>query len=323
LNVLFFCYFWEKGSFTDLENNVMGHGHLHTGHQHGHEESAKNLGIAFFLNLGFAVIEIVGGLWTNSVAIVSDAVHDFGDAFSIGVSFFLERYSKKRRTATFTYGYKRFSTLGALINSIVLLVGSIFVFMETVPRLFNPVPVHYSGMMWLAVAGLVVNGFAALRLMKGNSISQRAVMLHLLEDVLGWLAVLIGSVMIRYTGWYFIDPLLSICIGIFILTNVCRNLYAIFRILLQAAPEYIPEDKVKTILQNVPGVKEVHDLHVWTLDGEKNIASAHLVVADAVSREEVIRVKHDAVDRLKEAGIDHLTVEIEYEAEECYNCPIE
>lgn len=301
----------------------MGHDHSHTGHQHGYGESTKNLGIAFFLNLGFAVIEIVGGLWTNSVAIISDAVHDFGDAFSIGVSFFLERYSKKRRTATFTYGYKRFSTLGALINSIVLLMGSIFVFIETVPRLFNPVPVNYSGMMWLAVAGLAVNGFAVLRLMKGNSISQRAVMLHLLEDVLGWLAVLIGSVIIRYTGWYFIDPLLSVCIGIFILTNVCRNLYAIFRILLQAAPEHMPEDKVKMILQNVPEVKEVHDLHVWTLDGEKNIASAHLVVVDATSREEIIRVKHDAVDRLKEAGIDHLTVEIEYEAEECYNCPIE
>lgn len=190
----------------------MGHDHSHTGHQHAHGESTKNLGIAFFLNLGFAVIEIVGGIWTNSVAIISDAVHDFGDAFSIGVSYFLERYSRKKRTVTFTYGYKRFSTLGALINSIVLLVGSIFVFMETIPRLFHPAEVNYSGMMWLAVAGLVVNGFAALRLMKGNSISQRAVMLHLLEDVLGWVAVLIGSCdyslhgMVFYRsatfGWY-------------------------------------------------------------------------------------------------------------------------
>lgn len=108
---------------------------------------------AFFLNLGFAVIEIVGGIWTNSVAIISDAVHDFGDAFSIGVSYFLERYSRKKRTVTFTYGYKRFSTLGALINSIVLLVGSIFVFMETIPRLFHPAEVNYSGMMWLGGGG--------------------------------------------------------------------------------------------------------------------------------------------------------------------------
>ena len=301
----------------------MGHDHSHTGHQHAHEESTKNLGIAFFLNLGFAVIEIVGGIWTNSVAIISDAVHDFGDAFSIGVSYFLERYSRKKRTVTFTYGYKRFSTLGALINSIVLLVGSIFVFMETIPRLFYPAEVNYSGMMWLAVAGLVVNGFAALRLMRGNSISQRAVMLHLLEDVLGWVAVLIGSVIIRYTGWYFIDPLLSVGIGVFILTNVCRNLYTIFRILLQAAPEHMPEDKIKAILLEVPNVKDVHDLHVWTLDGERNIASAHLIVADDISRADAIRVKHDAVDRLKEAGIDHLTVEVEFEGEGCYSCPVE
>lgn len=298
-------------------------GHSHTGHNHSHGGSTRNLGIAFFLNLGFAIIEIIGGLWTNSVAIISDAVHDFGDAFSIGVSFFLERFSEKKRTRTFTYGYKRFSTLGALINSIVLLVGSIFIFMETIPRLFHPAEVNYSGMMWLAIAGLAVNGFAALRLMKGNSISQRAVMLHLLEDVLGWLAVLVGSVIIRYTGWYFIDPLLSVCIGIFILTNVCRNLYAIFRILLQAVPEHMPEDKVKTVLQEVPGVKEVHDLHVWTLDGEKNIASAHLIVADDISRDGMIRVKHDAVDRLKDIGIDHLTVELEYESEGCYSCPVE
>ena len=301
----------------------MGHDHSHTGHQHAHEESTKNLGIAFFLNLGFAVIEIVGGIWTNSVAIISDAVHDFGDAFSIGVSYFLERYSRKKRTVTFTYGYKRFSTLGALINSIVLLVGSIFVFMETIPRLFYPAEVNYSGMMWLAVVGLVVNGGAALRLMRGNSISQRAVMLHLLEDVLGWVAVLIGSVIIRYTGWYFIDPLLSVCIGVFILTNVCRNLYTIFRILLQATPEHMPEDKIKAILLEVPNVKDVHDLHVWTLDGERNIASAHLIVADDISRADAIRVKHDAVDRLKEAGIDHLTVEIEFEGEGCYSCPVE
>lgn len=306
-----------------MKNEHSHEGHSHAGHNHSHGDSTKNLGIAFFLNLGFAVIEIIGGVWTNSVAIISDAVHDFGDAFSIGVSFFLERYSKKRRTRTFTYGYKRFSTLGALINSIVLLVGSVFVFMETIPRLFHPAEMNYSGMMWLAIAGLAVNGFAALRLMKGNSISQRAVMLHLLEDVLGWLAVLVGSLVIRYTGWYFIDPLLSVCIGIFILTNVCRNLYAIFRILLQATPEHIPEDKVKPVLEGVPGVKEVHDLHVWTLDGEKNIASAHLIVPDVASREDVIKVKHEAVDKLKEMGIDHLTVEIEYESEGCYSCPDE
>lgn len=308
-----------------MKNEHSHEGHSHAGHNHSHShgDSAKNLGIAFFLNLGFAIIEIIGGMWTNSVAIISDAVHDFGDAFSIGVSYFLERYSKKKRTVTFTYGYKRFSTLGALINSIVLLVGSIFVFRETIPRLFHPAEVNYSGMMWLAIAGLTVNGFAALRLMKGNSISQRAVMLHLLEDVLGWLAVLIGSVIIRYTGWYFIDPLLSVCIGIFILTNVCRNLYAIFRILLQATPEHISEDKVKPVLEGLPGVKEVHDLHVWTLDGEKNIASAHLIVPDNSTREDVIRVKHEAIDRLKELGIEHLTVEVEYESEGCYSCPIE
>ena len=121
----YFFVFLKKKFFYGLDDNFMGHDHSHTGHQHEHGESTRNLGIAFFLNLGFAIIEIIGGLWTNSVAIISDAVHDFGDAFSIGVSYFLERYSNRKRTVTFTYGYKRFSTLGALINSIVLLVGAI------------------------------------------------------------------------------------------------------------------------------------------------------------------------------------------------------
>ena len=161
------------------------------------------------------------------------------------------------------------------------------------------------------------------KLMRGRYIKLYEDDQDLLEDVLGWVAVLIGSVIIRYTGWYFIDPLLSVGIGVFILTNVCRNLYTIFRILLQAAPEHMPEDKIKAILQEVPNVKDVHDLHVWTLDGERNIASAHLIVADDISRADAIRVKHDAVDRLKEVGIDHLTVEVEFEGEGCYSCPVE
>lgn len=135
--------------------------------------------------------------------------------------------------------------------------------------------------------------------------------------------MLIGSVIIRYTGWYFIDPLLSLGIGIFILTNVCRNFYAIFRILLQAAPERMTGDEVKAALVALPGMKEVHDLHVWTLDGEKNIASVHLVVGDAALRDDVVAIKHEAVSRLKELGIDHLTVEVEYESEGCFGCTME
>lgn len=313
------CLWWESTKDSIMKTQQpTDHG---IGHHH-HGSVSKNLGIAFFLNLGFALIEIVGGVLTNSVAIISDAVHDFGDALSIGISYWLERYSKKGRTVTFTYGYKRFSLLGALLNSLILFGGSVFVFAQAIPRLFAPQEVNSSGMMWLAIAGVAINGFAALKLMRGESLNQRAVMLHLLEDVLGWVAVLVGSFVIRWTGWLFIDPLLSMAIGLFILVNVVRNLVAIFRILLQAAPREVAGDQLRQSLETIPGVTEVHDFHLWSLDGEHNVASVHLVVEDALQREQIVAVKHEAKHRLAELSVDHLTVEIEFSREECRACPL-
>ena len=192
-------------------------------HNHSHNHSEGNIKIAFFLNLGFTIVEIIGGLYTNSLAILSDALHDLGDSLSLGLSWYFQRLSKKGSTKKFSYGYKRFSLLGAIINSIVLVVGSIFILSKAIPELFNPEETNAQGMLYLAILGVVVNGAAVFKLRKGKSLNEKVVSLHLLEDVLGWVAVLIGSIVMIYFDLPFVDPLLSILISIFVLYNVYRN----------------------------------------------------------------------------------------------------
>ena len=192
----------------------MGHDHHH-GHHHQHD--TKNISTAFFLNLAFTIIEIIGGLMTNSVAIMSDALHDLGDSLSLGLAWYFQKVAKKGRDKTFSYGYKRFSVLGAMINAIVLVVGSVFILQETIPRLWQPETPNVQGMFWLAILGIVVNGAAVLKLQKGTSLNEKVISLHLLEDVLGWAAVLVGSVLMYFFDLPIIDPLLSIGIAIFIL----------------------------------------------------------------------------------------------------------
>src|SRR6476661_4167375 len=241
--------------------------HTHSpGEMHTHPV-VNNLKIAFILNFGFTIIELIGGLYTNSIAILSDAVHDFGDSIAIGLSLFHEKYSKKGRTEKYTYGYNRFSPLAALITAILLILASVLIMYGAIPRFFEPQPVKVNGMLWMAIAGIAFNGLAVLRLSnKERSHNQRAVMLHLLEDVFGWIAVLVGSVIIYYTKWYWIDPLLSVGISLFILFNAAKNLKAVITLFLQTSPEHLIQQEVIANLNSIPGVINVHDFHSWALD---------------------------------------------------------
>lgn len=298
-----------------------GHGGIHTDRETG----TAGLGTAFFLNLVFSLAEFIGGVWTRSVAILSDAVHDLGDSFSIGTAFWLERRSRRRRTQTFSYGYRRFSVAGALVNSVVLLAGSVYLLTQAIPRLLRPEPVNETGMLWLAVAGIVFNGLAVLRLRGRPGVARRTVMLHLAEDLLGWAAVLAGSLLIRYTGWMRIDPLLSLGICVFILVNVFRSLRAVFHILLQGVPSEASLEAVRGLVSSIPGVKGVHDVHVWTQDGLSHVASLHLVFDEKLPRERVVRIKQEAARKLKGLGVEHLIVETELPGEdyEGEHCPLE
>lgn len=295
----------------------MGH-HHHHGHHH-HDHGVKNLKVAFFLNLGFTIVEIVGGIMTNSLAILSDALHDLGDSLSIGLSWYFQKLSTKKGNATYSYGYKRFSLLGAIINAVVLLVGSAFILTEAIPALFNPGETDAKGMMYLAIFGVIVNGAAVLKLKKGTSINERVISLHLLEDVLGWVAVLIGSIVMLYFDAPWIDPLLSVLIALFILFNVYKSLKASLSIVLQATPEGIDITLIHEKLKSIPQIRDVHDCHIWSMDGEYHVLSAHLVLNGDYTLEEMAEIKGVAKDLLKEQ-VEHVTIEFEGPHEECKGC---
>lgn len=295
----------------------MGH---HHGHEHNH--STENIKYAFFLNFIFVIIEIIGGLYTNSLAILADALHDLGDTFSLGLSWYLDKYSKKKRSASFSYGYKRFSLLAALINSIVLIVGSLFILTEVVPRILSPEPSYAPGMVVLAIFGVLVNGLAVLRLKEGKTLNERMVSWHLLEDVLGWVTVLIVSIIMMIWDAYILDPLLSLLITLYILWNVVKNFKRISMIFLQSIPEDININEIENSITKLSKVRSVHDTHIWTLDGEYYILTMHVVIEKNCSIEEAISIKNKVKKDLKALAIRHITVEIEYENEECISCEL-
>ncbi|HEY1025735.1 MAG TPA: cation diffusion facilitator family transporter [Sphingobacteriaceae bacterium] len=300
------------------QHNCGGQDHSHdAGHVHIHPVTG-NLKVAFALNLSFTIIEIIGGFFTNSVAILSDAVHDLGDSIAIGASLWMEKYSQKGRSTSFSYGYKRFSPLAAFISSLILVIGSVFIISSAIPRLADPQPVHANGMIWLAVLGVFFNGLAVLKLGRsGNSLNQKAVMLHLLEDALGWIAVLAGSVIMYYTEWYWIDPLLSLAIAALILYNAIRNLIATLKLFMQSVPAGVDQERIIGQLSVLGGIKAVHDLHAWSLDGSYNVASVHLVIDEVTTAEDQKKLRHDAVHVLQHNNVHHATVQLEYENEHC------
>lgn len=294
----------------------MAHDHSHH-HSHSHGGSTGNIKLAFFLNLFFAIIELVGGLFTNSVAILSDALHDFGDSVSLGVAWYLQKFSEKKRDKFYSYGYKRFSLLGALIISVILLVGSIFVIEESIQRILEPQAPNAQGMFLLAILGIIVNGAAVLRLKKGSSINERAVSLHMMEDVLGWIAVLVVSVVMMFVELPILDPLLSIGISIWILYNVYRNLRDTFHILLQQVPQGIDLKGLEADIKSIAGILSLHDIHLWTLDGEENILTLHVVLSENTTIEQETEVKGKVRSLCNKADIHHATIEFERSGELC------
>lgn len=273
----------------------------------------KNILIAFLLNIIFSIIEIIGGLLTNSVAIMSDAIHDFGDALSIGISFFLEKKSNNKPNDEYTYGYARYSILGAFITTFILTIASIIVICGAIKRLFNPVPINYNGMIILAIFGVVINFWAAYFTKGGDSLNQKSVNLHMLEDVLNWGVVLIGSIMMKFTNITYIDSIMSLGVAIFILINALKNLKSILNLFLEKTPDNISIIELKEHLLKIKGIKDVHHIHLWSMDGINNYATLHVVTKDDSKK----NIKNIIRKEFLEHGISHVTIEVERENEEC------
>lgn len=288
-------------------------------HNHGHDHKTGNIKVAFFLNISFTIIEFIGGFYTNSLAIMSDAVHDLGDSLSLGLSWYFQKLSNKKATNNFSYGFARFSLLGAIINSVVLIVGSIFIISEAIPRIISPEQSDAVGMMWFAILGIIVNGAAVLKLKKGTSINERVVTLHLLEDVLGWVAVLIASVVMQFWDLPILDPILSLLIAAYVLFNVFKNIKESFTIILQGVPKKVTTKEIETTLVALDEIVAIHDCHVWSLDGEFHVASLHIVLKDSINtlgkakaiKEKIRKLLHD------EFQLEHVTLELESVEEDC------
>ncbi len=286
-------------------------------HAHDHNKDVKNIKVAFFLNFSFSLIELVGGAFTNSIAILSDAIHDLGDSLSLGLAWYFQKLAKRGKNKAYSYGYRRFSLVGAVVNSVVLLVGSVFILAEAIPRLLAPQAPHTEGMLLLAVVGVVVNGAAVFRLRKGHSISERVVSLHLLEDVLGWLAILVGALVMHFFELPIIDPILSIAISCFILFNVFRNIRQTLRIILQGTPDDVDMERIGEKLKQLPPITDVHDLHIWSMDGEYNVLTLHVILDEPLPMDKQAGLKADIRRVLQEEHVQHATIEFETTDETC------
>lgn len=288
-------------------------------HHHHHSAAEKGIRIAFFLNFGFAIAEIIGGAWINSYAIMADAVHDMGDSLVIGFAWAMQRLAKKESDEQFTFGYQRFALLGALLNSVILIAGSILIIYHAIPRFYEPAVINVKGMFVFSVVGILVNGMAVFQMKKGsNSLNERVVTLHLLEDVLGWVAVLIGSVVIYFYGWTWVDIALSLLIALYVIYNASLNLKETILILLQETPLSVDLDLLnKRLVNELDMIESLHDIHIWSLDGEHHVMSVHVVLKE--EHTELIELKKQIRLLLKSEHIEHVTIEFEYLNENCHH----
>lgn len=315
-------YSFFKGEFK-MENKNKGkecsHSHNHShehnhshghSHMHNHSSSSKNIKIAFLLNFTFSIIEIFGGILTNSSAILSDAIHDLGDSLSLGLAMVFEKKSEKNANKVFTYGYKRLSVISAIINILVLAIGTVLVLRESIERLLSPQPIVAEGMLFLAIIGVLINGISVFRMKSSIKISEKAVMLHLLEDLFGWIAVFIVSIVVMFTDFYILDPILSLIICFIMIRNIYYGIKSLYKIIMQAIPEGIEISKIENeIFDKIDGIS-IESFRVWSLDGESNVASLNILTNDISSVKNIFSIKDEVKHILSNHNIEDVTVEI-------------
>jgi cobalt-zinc-cadmium efflux system protein len=293
------------------------HGHSRHSHGHSHSHESGNIAVAFWLNFCFTIIEFIGGYLTNSVAIMADAMHDLGDCLAIGFAWLASKVANKAATPKYSYGFRRWSLLSALVNSVILVLGSLWILTEAIPRLWAPQLPMAEGMIALAVLGVIVNGAAVYKLRFGKTQNEQVLSWHLLEDVLGWASVLLGSILLYLTGWAWIDPVLSIGFTCFILLNVWRNLKKTLQLFLQTSPDPHLAADLNSKLTSLEFVSEIHHLHLWSLDGEQHVLTVHLVLKTEADSHLLRQYKERIRLLLQPYQLAHTTVEFEVPDEAC------
>ncbi|WP_394222408.1 cation diffusion facilitator family transporter [Alteromonas gracilis] len=298
-------------------HNTSHQGHLHGDHEGTDFSDSSRIGWAFWLNFVFTIIEFIGGWLTNSVAIMADAVHDLGDSLSIGLAWCLSKLGHKASTEKYTYGFKRLSLMGAMINGVILVIGAIWVLSEAIPRLSNPEMPMTEGMIGLAILGIMVNGFAAYKLHGGHSMNEKVLNWHLIEDTMGWVAVLVVAIVLHFVEWPILDPILSIGFTLFILVNVIRYVVQTMSLFLQAVPDIATRNAICRTLLAMEYVEEIHHVHFWSLDGQQHVLTAHVVISCALDNKTLRSLKEEVQMRLAPFGLTHTTIEFELPGEPC------
>lgn len=288
------------------------------------EKKSNNILVVSIMNLLFVVIEVIGGLVTGSISILSDSIHDFGDALTLFIAYFLEKKSNKKPDKKYTYGYLRYSLLGAVITATILLIGSIVVIYNAIQRIMNPVEIDYSGMIIFAIIGLAINVIGFKLTHKTKNMNEKMISLHLLEDTLSWIIVIVISIVMMFTNTAILDPILSILISIYILFHVVKNIKQVVDIILEKVPDDIDVDSVKEELEKSFDIKGIHHIHIWSMDGENNYLTMHVIVNNDATKDYIAKLKKDIKEELYKKNINHTTIEIEYEDENCndINCDV-
>ena len=264
--------------------------------------------VAFFLNLTYAIVEFIAGGVFGSSAVLADSVHDLGDAIAIGVSAVLETISNREEDSHYTLGYKRFSLLGALVTAVILMTGSVLVILENLTKLFHPKPVNDEGILWLGIIAVSINLLASLVVRKGKTKNESILSLHFLEDTLGWIAVILMAIILRFTDWYILDPLLSLVISFFILSKAIPRFWSTLKIFLDAVPEGVETGDLEKDLGALINVKSVNQLSIWSMDGLENNAIIHLCLEDW---DQMMETKNQVRQLLEERGVQNITIEVD------------
>ena len=268
--------------------------------------------VAFFLNLSYAIVEFIAGGIFGSSAVLADSVHDLGDAIAIGISAFLETISNREEDSHYTLGYKRFSLLGAMVTAVILMTGSVLVILENIAKIFHPQPVNDEGILWLGIIAITINVLASLVIRKGQTKNESILSLHFLEDTLGWVTVILMAIVLRFTDWYILDPLLSLAISFFILSKALPRFWSTLKIFLDAVPEGVDIQKIKTDLAELDHVASINQLNLWTMDGLEKNAIVHVCLKEMEHMEtckESIRIF------LKDCGFQNITIEVDADLE--------
>jgi len=282
-------------------------------------KTEKRMFISFLLNFCFTIIEFVGGIITNSVALISDSVHDLGDSISIGIAILLEKKSKQKPDNLYTYGYRRFSLLGALISSLILVVGSTFIVIEAIDRIINPENINSELLIYFAILGVVVNGLAAFNISKGKTLNEKAISLHLIEDVVGWVVLLIGAIVMHFTDILILDSILSLGVTVYILYHVFRNIKGVFNVFLEKTPEGLNVEEIKEKLEKIEGVEDIHHIHLWSLEGQTPLITLHTLLKEELTQKQITAIQNKISYELEHFGITHSTIQVESQETNCEN----